>query len=97
MNNDTTDQFGIRATLMQLSKDLSQLFRRVSQLESAPTMAENGLTLKERSSDPANPTEGSFIIWMSDGTGAGDDGDILVKVTAGGVTKTTTLVDFSAV
>lgn len=97
MSDEITDQFGFKATLMQLSKDLSQLFRRISQLESAPTMAENGLTLKERSSDPANPIEGSFIIWMSDGTGAGDDGDVLIKITAGGVTKTTTLVDFSAV
>jgi hypothetical protein len=34
---------------------------------------------------------------MSDGTGTGDDGDILIKVTASGTTKTTTLVDYSAI
>ena len=33
---------------------------------------------------------------MSDGTDSGDDGDIMIKITAGGVTKTVTLVDFSA-
>ena len=50
----------------------------------------------ERSSDPSAPSEGSFVIWMSDGTGSGDDGDILISIQAGAVTKTTTLVDFSA-
>lgn len=51
----------------------------------------------EVSSDPAAPAEGAYVIWMSDGTGTGDDGDILIKITAGGVTKTATLVDFSTV
>jgi hypothetical protein len=52
---------------------------------------------QELSADPANPAEGSHVIWQSDGTGAGDDGDIMVKITAGGVTKTATLIDFSGV
>jgi hypothetical protein len=54
------------------------------------------ITSREKSADPANPDEGSFALWMSDGTGSGDDGDIMVKIKAGGVTKTITLVDFSA-
>ena len=54
------------------------------------------LTLNEKSSDPSDPAEGQSVLWMSDGTGTGDDGDILMKITAGGVTKTVTLVDFSA-
>ena len=54
------------------------------------------LTITEKSSDPSNPSEGQSVLWMSDGTGTGDDGDILMKITAGGVTKTVTLVDFSA-
>ena len=54
------------------------------------------LALKEKSSNPPNPAEGNSYIWMSDGTDSGDDGDIMVKITAGGVTKTVTLVDFSA-
>lgn len=54
------------------------------------------LTLREKSADPNDPDEGSMAIWMSDGTGSGDDGDIMVKITAGGSTKTITLIDFSA-
>lgn len=53
--------------------------------------------LKERSADPSDPSEGKAVMWQSDGTGTGDDGDILIKITAGGVTKTATLVDFSTV
>lgn len=55
-----------------------------------------GVYLEEVSSDPADPSEGLSVMWQSDGTGSGDDGDIMMKVTAGGVTKTVTLVDFSA-
>lgn len=50
----------------------------------------------ERSSDPTAPIEGSFVIWMTDGTGTGDDGDILISIQAGAVIKTTTLIDFSS-
>lgn len=55
------------------------------------------LGLLEKSADPSAPAEGNAVIWMSDGTGAGDDGDIMVKITAASSTKTATLVDFSAV
>lgn len=54
------------------------------------------ITSRELSADPGNPDEGAHVIWQSDGTGFGDDGDIVIKITAGGVTKTVTLVDFSA-
>jgi hypothetical protein len=56
-----------------------------------------GIWGQELSADPTNPSEGSHVIWQSNGTGSGDDGDIMMKITAGGVTKTATLVDFSAV
>jgi len=52
---------------------------------------------RELSTDPSDPDEGAYVMWMSDGTGTGDDGDILVKIKAGGTVKTATLVDFSAV
>ena len=54
------------------------------------------LALKELSSDPPDPAEGMSYWWQSNGAGSGDDGDIMIKVTAGGVTKTATLFDFSA-
>ena len=53
------------------------------------------ITTRELSSDPADPDEGANVKWQSDGTGAGDDGDIMMKITAGGVTKTITIIDFS--
>jgi len=55
----------------------------------------NSLKLMELSEDPADPIEGQSVLWQSDGAGSGDDGDIMVKITAGGVTKTITLIDFS--
>jgi hypothetical protein len=51
--------------------------------------------VQELSADPSDPAEGHHSVWQSDGSGTGSDGDILAKVTAGGVTKTATLVDFS--
>ena len=57
----------------------------------------NLLHLQEQSADPDDPPEGMAVLWQSDGTAAGDDGDILIKITAGGSTKTATLVDFSGV
>lgn len=52
-------------------------------------------TFRELSADPADPDEGSAVLWMSNGTDSGDDGDILIKVTAGGTTKLITVIDFS--
>lgn len=57
----------------------------------------SGLYMCESDSDPTAPSEGNSVIWQSDGTGSGDDGDIMMKITAGGTTKTTTLVDFSGI
>jgi len=60
------------------------------------TKLEGPLVLRERTYDPDDPAEGGSVIWMSNGNETGDDGDILIKITAGGATKTVTLVDFSA-
>lgn len=49
----------------------------------------------ERSSDPTEPAEGECVIWMSDGTGKGDDGDIMIASQAGGTTNYGTLFDHS--
>ncbi|MHC4622261.1 MAG: hypothetical protein ACYTEQ_31390 [Planctomycetota bacterium] len=53
------------------------------------------LILAELSADPSKPTEGKAKIWMSDGTGTGDDGDVIIAATAGGTTKRAILWDFS--
>jgi hypothetical protein len=44
----------------------------------------------ERAEDPDDPLEGTTVLWMTSG------GDLKAKVTVGGVTKTATIVDFSA-
>lgn len=55
------------------------------------------ISARALSSDPSNPAANQFVLWQSDGTGSGADGDILIKVTdSNGTTKTVTLVDFSA-
>lgn len=64
---------------------------------SGGSMSFSLLCLLERTADPPDPPEGVAILWMSDGTDSGDDGDIMITITAGGTTKTTTVIDFSAV
>ena len=46
--------------------------------------------------EPDDPALNTAIQWMSDGTGLGDEGDIMVKINFGGVVKYAILVDFSA-
>ena len=43
-----------------------------------------------RDEDPSDPLEGTTVLWMT------TDGDLKAKVTIGSVTKTATLIDFSA-
>ena len=57
-----------------------------------------GYGSRELAADPDDPDAGTHVIWQSDGTGTGDDGDIIMKITdSGGTTKTTTIVDYSTV
>ena len=53
------------------------------------------VSMQEVSVDPDDPAEGFSVMWQSDGTDSGGDGDVLIKITAGGVTKTATLVPFN--
>ena len=80
-----------QALLDSKADDLEALKRDGSVVLSGPFVFE------ELSADPDNPSEGHAVIWMSDGTDSGDDGDIMIKVTAGEITKTATLLDFSAI
>lgn len=57
-------------------------------------LTEIGLT--SVSSDPGDPSAGESTLWMSDGTGSGSDGDILMKTTkADGTTKTINVTTFA--
>lgn len=50
-----------------------------------PNLTELGLVA--RSSDPADPPDGKAVVWLSDGTGSGSAGDILMKISVAGTTK----------
>lgn len=73
-----------------------------SLLRSAQTGSNYGLqidgaiSMLERSADPDEPEEGVCVIWMSDGTEKGNDGDVLIASKTGGVTRYATLFDHSA-
>lgn len=65
-------------------------------IDSSQNVIVNSLMINERSSDPSKPSEGTCIIWMSDGAEFGDDGDVCIASTAGGVTTRIVLYDKSA-
>ena len=63
-----------------------------------PSVYQYSTTVKllEQSSAPAPPGDGESIMWMSDGTGFGDDGDVCMAITAGGTTTRIILYDHSS-
>lgn len=58
---------------------------------------DGAITLVDQATDPANPDAGNMVMWVSDGTGAGSAGDVMMKINVGGTTKTVALVDYSSV
>lgn len=46
------------------------------------------LYLKELAADPDVPPDGIAVMWLSDGTGTGSDGDVLIKRNISGVEHT---------
>lgn len=58
----------------------------------------NGVMTLRASPEPSNPATSRGVLWISNGTGYGDDGDLVAKITDSlGVTKSTTIVDFSVI
>jgi hypothetical protein len=51
------------------------------------------LVLQERTAQPSDPAEGHCVIWQSNGTGYGDDGDLCIITQAGGTLYTNTIVN----
>ncbi len=68
---------------------------RVTIASDGVTTFSDAIKLLEKSADPSEPAEGECVIWMSDGTGKGDDGDIMIASQAGGTTNYGTLFDHS--
>jgi hypothetical protein len=79
----------------EIATDTEQIHVRC-ETDGELTLPLGRLKLLERSADPAEPAEGECIIWMSDGTGKGDDGDILMASKAGGTTRYSVIFDHSA-
>ena len=77
------------------STDTTVIFGSVGLGIASPDTAldvNGAITFRELSTTPNNPDNGSSVLWMEAATG-----DIKMKITSDGVTKTVTLVDFSAV
>jgi len=51
----------------------------------------NGALTLDEMAEPTDPTDGKMVLWFSNGTGAGTDGDVLIKKTVGGVVTTNTI------
>ena len=75
---------------------MEEIITTTTQTISGGLEIDSVLSILERSSDPTQPSEGQTVIWMSDGTGKGDDGDVMIASTAGGTTNYGTLFDHSA-
>jgi len=54
------------------------------------------IILSFTSAEPPDPVANECVQWVSNGTGAGDAGDVMMKINDGTTVKTVTLVDFSA-
>lgn len=81
----------IQASIDSKAND-SEVFKK-----NGTVVLDGPFTFRELLSEPDDPIEGHAVMWMSNGEGSGDEGDIMIKITAGGVTKIYTLVDFSAI
>ena len=58
------------------------------------TVADSGITIAQIA-EPDDPADnGQSVLWLSNGSGAGDVGDIMLKLKYDDMVKTTTLVDF---
>ena len=56
----------------------------------------NSIPFVALAADPANPADGEAVMWQSDGTGSGDTGDIMMKITRSAITATyVDAVDFA--
>ena len=84
---DFTEDVEAGAFISINAKNLIQQYQ--NKTEGTINISEYSFT--ERSTDASFPIEGNSVMWMSDGTATGDDGDMLITIQAGGVITTSKL------
>ncbi|KKN28534.1 hypothetical protein LCGC14_0853310 [marine sediment metagenome] len=57
---------------------------------------DRGIDTLTQAAEPGDPADNNAVFWLSNGTGAGDAGDFMCKITEGGGTTTFTIADYSA-
>ena len=53
------------------------------------------IDIKQQTNDPEKPKEGQSIMWLSDGNGIGNPGDLMVASTISGETRYNRLLDYN--
>ena len=63
----------------------------------APPNSPSGqiINIRQQNSDPEKPSEGKGIIWLSDGAGIGNPGDLMIASTIDGETRYNRLFDYN--
>ena len=85
----TTGMFAAGAVSKTASTSSASNESQIVQLNASGELPEaiipelSPLRLDSLSADPANPAEGSAVLWVSDGTATGSDGDVMIKISAG--------------
>tara|TARA_R100000789_G_scaffold5657_1_gene9710 strand:- start:3925 stop:8625 length:4701 start_codon:yes stop_codon:yes gene_type:complete len=89
---DFTEDVEAGAFISIDSKNLIQQYQ--NKTEGTINISQYSFT--ERSTDASFPIEGNSVMWMSDGTASGDDGDMLITINTGAA-LTTSKLDLTAI
>jgi len=87
-NIDYSNNLTMSTITVTLSGDLS-----VTGVIDVGNINGTGLTVSQIA-EPSDPATGKSVMWLSNGTGIGDVGDLMLKINFGGTVKSTTLIDF---
>lgn len=83
------DPIAIISALNLLRRVLDEQIGRFDQLNRKHLQ---GMTVSKESGDPSDPGTGEAVMWISDGTGTGEDGELLMKVNISGTSQTFAVV-----
>lgn len=98
-HDDSADDYGGKYIISTHTKAIGggvDVVTEAFRIDSSQNTIIQSLVINERSSDPSKPSEGTCILWLSDGTGYGDDGDMIIASTVSGVTRRAILWNYDA-